>query len=139
MAKNLVVHRLQSTNARPQTDWEIEWEYQTLNWSQRVKDFLDTIHQPNAVSKTAAFTAGLETIYLCDASGGAYTVTLPDVAKSVNQVYSFVKTDSTGNAVTVDGNGSQTINGSTTYALSSQYDAVQIVCNGTAWFVLATK
>lgn len=75
------------------------------------------------------------------ATGGAggITLTLPAVASSQYKVFHVVKVDAGAGAVTLDGNASETINGSTTYALSSQYDAVTIWCDGTEWFVLGTK
>lgn len=76
-------------------------------------------------------------VVLCSASGGAFTVTLPAVASFQHKVYTIMKTDSGGNAVTVDGNASETINGATTQALAAQYDSITIVCNGTAWFIIA--
>jgi hypothetical protein len=45
----------------------------------------------------------------------------------------FKKIDSSGNAVTVTGNGAETIDGSNTVALSTQWAKVMIVSNGTSW------
>ena len=69
-----------------------------------------------------------------DATSGAITITLPPVATSSGIEYYIKKTDSSGNAVTVDGNASETIDGATTQALSSQYDSIFVYCNGTVWW-----
>lgn len=71
----------------------------------------------------------------CDASGGAITITLPAVATSAGFHYEIKKTDISGNAVTIDGNGSETIDGQTTRVLSTQYANLTISCNGTTWSI----
>lgn len=73
---------------------------------------------------------------ICDASGGAFTVTLPAASGITGRIYHVKKTDSSGNAVTVDGNASETIDGGTTAALSAQYESVMIICTGSEWFVI---
>lgn len=75
-------------------------------------------------------------VVLGDATGGAFSLTLPPVAVAKGKKYHIKKTDASGNAVTVDGDGSETIDGATTKALSSQYASVTIVCDGTVWWIL---
>jgi hypothetical protein len=75
---------------------------------------------------------------LCDATSGAITLTLPAAASNTGRLYFIKKTDAGANAVTVDGNASETIDGATTIvALGNQNEAILIVCNGTAWFILS--
>lgn len=68
----------------------------------------------------------------------AHTVNLPAVASTqAGDRLIFVKTTSDAQAVTLDGNASETIDGSTTLAtIDAQYDCVTIVSTGTAWIVL---
>jgi len=47
------------------------------------------------------------------------------------------KTDASANAVTVDGNGAETIDGSTTVSLAAQWDFITVVSNGTNWIKIA--
>lgn len=75
-------------------------------------------------------------IVLVDASGGAVTITLPTAASANGRHYTIKKIDSSANAVTIDGDGAETIDGATTQSLAVQYDALQVVSNGTAWFVV---
>lgn len=84
---------------------------------------------------TATHTVGTTpaTVFDCDATGGAFTVTLPSAVGLTDRVYTFVKTDVSANAVTVDGAGSELINGAATSVLASQYDALRIISNGTKW------
>lgn len=91
----------------------------------------------NIVTKTTTYTATLlDRTILCDATGGAFTVTLPAAAASKNLKLTIKKIDSSLNAITIDGNGSETIDGVTTQKLYSQYDAITIHCNGSAWYIL---
>lgn len=89
-------------------------------------------------AKTAAYTAtSADCIVLVDATAAATTITLPAAAGASGQLLIVKKTDSSANAVTVDGSGSETIDGATTKSLAAQYDVAIIFCDGTAWHVLA--
>ncbi len=92
------------------------------------------------VSKTnsdSPYTAlATDELILCNATGGAITVNLPAAASSSGKTFTIKKTDSGTNAVTIDGNASETIDGGTTYAISTQYEAVTIVCDGSNWFII---
>lgn len=88
--------------------------------------------------ETATFTVGHQGLYLVDATAGAVTVNLPAAASSSGYSVTVKKTDSSVNAVTLDGDTTETIDGATTYALSAQYDSVSIRCDGTEWFIVAT-
>lgn len=77
-----------------------------------------------------------QTVVLCDATAGPITVTLPKTAGRDGRSYYIKKIDGTGNAVTVDGDGTETIDDSSTKVITSQYDAVTIVSDGTEWWIL---
>ena len=72
----------------------------------------------------------------CDASGGAFTVTLPAASGATRRIYHIKKIDSSGNVVTVDGNASETIDRDLTKVISVQYDSMQIICTGSEWFII---
>lgn len=80
-------------------------------------------------------TASNEVVY-CDATSGAITVTLPAAASNSGRRYYIKKIDVSANAVTIDGNGSETIDETTTKVLASQYDSATIHTDGTEWWVL---
>lgn len=83
---------------------------------------------------------GPQTVWKCDATNGALIVDVSAAASCYDlQPRWFVKIDSSVNSVTIDANGSETINGSLTYVLSNQWDAVGIVSDGSNWFVVAKK
>lgn len=96
--------------------------------------------QAGIAAKTTTYTA-LTTDFIIkgDATGGAFTINLPLAASCAGQILAVMKTDSGGNAVTLDGNGTETINGSTTLAISSQYSCKIIVCDGTGWYVISAS
>jgi len=84
-------------------------------------------------------TAGNVQFYTCSASGGAFTVNLPAAtAKPRDWEYTFYKSDSSANAITLDADGAATINGAATYALTKQYQAVTIRRVGANWAVKST-
>jgi hypothetical protein len=92
----------------------------------------------NTVSVTSAYTVtrGITRIF-ADATGGAFTVTLQPAAEVTDTEILIVRMNAGANAVTVDGDGSETINGSTTASLGSQYAFVHLVTNGTEWVNVA--
>lgn len=85
-------------------------------------------------SKTAAYTVlNSDGVVFGDATSAAFTLTLPTAASITGRQIRFKKTDSSANKVTLDGNGSETIDGSLTYDLWLQNQAVTIVSDGTNW------
>lgn len=90
------------------------------------------IHSLNTITTTTTLDNTYYAV-LCNSSS-AFTVNLPAAASNTGRVY-YIKNINTG-TVTVDGNASETIDGATTYALSTQYQAIMIVSNGTNWFII---
>ena len=89
------------------------------------------------ISRTANYTAAGETVILCDATSGNITITLPAASGVSGRLYVVKKTDASANTVTIDGSGSETIDGATTVALASQHHYRGIVSNGSNWFVVS--
>lgn len=88
-------------------------------------------------NKTAAYTATLnDSLITCDATSGAFTITLPTAASAAGFQFTIKKVDASANAVTIDGNGSETIDGELTIPLIYRYEAVTVQSNGTSWFIL---
>lgn len=75
-------------------------------------------------------------LILVDAAGGAVSVNLPPVASSARRVLTVKKIDASGNAVTIDADGGELIDGLTTQPLAAQYDALTIQCDGAAWWII---
>lgn len=88
-------------------------------------------------SKTSSYTlASSDELITCNATSGAFTLTLPTAVGISGRVYYIKKTDTTLNAITVDGSGAETIDGALTRVLSTQYESLKIVSNGSNWTVL---
>lgn len=88
----------------------------------------------NVVSKTTTYTATTSDFLIkCDASGGDFTVTLPASA-GVSGLILNIKNTVSG-VVTVDGNASETIDGSTTVTVNNPSN-LQIISDGSNWIVI---
>jgi hypothetical protein len=88
-------------------------------------------------TKTANYTlASSDGTILADASSGAITMTLPSAASAVERIFTIKKKDITANIVTVDADASELIDGATTYTLSTQYEAIKIQSDGSAWWII---
>lgn len=91
-----------------------------------------------AVRSVTASTTVVDSddLILADATGGAITVTLPAVSLNAGRRFNIKKTDASGNAVTIDGASSETIDGATTVAISTQYASYTVQSDGTAWWIV---
>ena len=100
-----------------------------------------TVNQANnwqavrAITSTATLGWDDNTVF-ADATSGAITVNLRAATNMTGKVYTIKKTDASANAVTVDPNGTETVDGAATYALTVQYQSVTIACDGTNWYIL---
>ena len=82
------------------------------------------------------FTAAANCVLLVNCTDGAITINLPAAASNTNKTYTIKKTDSSANAITIDGNSSETIDGATTFTISLQWDAFDFICDGSNWYVI---
>lgn len=89
-------------------------------------------------SVSANYTAlGTDFVVLDSASGAANTVTLPAANAQKGRYLTIIKTDSSVNAVTVAAAGADTIQGSASKGLGSQYSKITLVSDGSAtWYDL---
>lgn len=88
-------------------------------------------------AKTAGYTATTaDHIIGCDSSGGAFTITLMAAATAGAGFLLEIadETMSAGtNAVTIDGDGTETIDGNLTVTISGAGDCLSLYCTGTGW------
>jgi len=123
----------------PQTEQERDLKISLEDIISQMRDNVGYLLKPRIVTVTSDYTAtDLDNTILGDASSAQVTVTLPDATTTEGLMLYIKKTDASNNVV-IDGNGSQTIDGSTTHTLSSQNDSVQIQSNGTNWFIIAKQ
>jgi uncharacterized protein (TIGR02145 family) len=84
---------------------------------------------------TAATTLNqTHNVVLCNT--GSYTVTLPAAASNAGKIYYIKNIDSDGDYFTIDGNGTETIDGDETFELLAYNHAVRIISDGSGWHVL---
>lgn len=86
---------------------------------------------------TTSHTAGNEFVIRVDddTAGAAVTVTLPTSVGNSGLMYHVKKLGTTANVV-VDGDGSETIDGSTSITISTQYESRMLISNGTGWDII---
>lgn len=105
-------------------------------------DLLDGKHrgemgQATGGTITSDVTLALgDEVAIVDASSAAITVTLPKAAAASGRRVYIKKVDSSGNSVTVDGDGSETIDDGTTAIITMQYESLTLYSDGTEWWIL---
>lgn len=87
-------------------------------------------------TKTANYTATtLDHIIRCDPSSGAFTLALPPTAGLSGFDLYIINVSGSVNAVTVDGDGAETINEQLTWVLGA-HDAIHIATEGSNWDIM---
>jgi hypothetical protein len=88
-------------------------------------------------SISASLTGVVQTIYLCDSSGGAFTVTAPAAHTAGDTI--LIKDssgDSQTNAITIATADADTIDGAASDSLQSNFGAKELISDGTNWFIV---
>ena len=86
---------------------------------------------------TTTTVANTDHTIFANAAGGAFSINLPAAGPNAGRLLAVVKVDSSGNAATLDGNASETINGATTLALTTQWERAMIQSDGSNWVRVA--
>lgn len=77
----------------------------------------------------------IDRVLKANAADAAVTVNLPSAAPNP-VIYTVIKSDATGNTVTIDPAGSETINGSATRVLSAQWETATLRSDGANWILV---
>lgn len=86
---------------------------------------------------TAAATITLDDFYVTgDATGAAFTITLPLALPAVGHVFAIKRLNAGANNVTIDGAGAEAIDAAATLVLNAQYQSRLIFSDGTSWSVI---
>lgn len=86
--------------------------------------------------KTVSYTADIfDHVILADATSAALTINFPNASGLTGRVYEIKKIDSTANAITV-GTGGGSIDGAASKSLTTQYQSIKAISDGTNWFVI---
>jgi len=75
-------------------------------------------------------------IVLCDCSSNAITINLPTAVGNEGLTYKIKKIDSSSNVATIDGNGTEEIDGALTMDLEYQHEVVELVSDGANWWII---
>jgi hypothetical protein len=86
---------------------------------------------------TANYTVGANDYTVLCNNSVSITITLPTAAGISGRIIVIKKLTAT--STTIDGYGSETIDGATTVVSTTQWLSWMLQSNGTAWFVLANK
>ena len=90
--------------------------------------------------KTSSYTLDtssndLDCFVMCNATGGAFNITLPAAHASYQgRIFYIKKTDSSANAITIVG----TVEGAVNPTLAAQYNSMTLTCDGTSWLTIAS-
>ncbi len=122
---------------------KIPANYDRQVWSQILRD-IETLNNQQVdgylfpvSSKTANYTATVNDAFIpVDATSGAVTITLKPAAQAKGKRITVKKTDSSSNTVTVDANGSETIDDALTQIISYQYDSICMMSDGSEWWIV---
>lgn len=104
------------------------------NW-----DDVDAIIPNVVASKTTSFNVLASEFgyaYQIDASSAAVTASLPAASSVFNGFAVFFRAEDAANTITIDPNGSETINGLASLTIAQTDDTVGVVCDGSNWVTL---
>ena len=73
---------------------------------------------------------------MVDATTASATVNLPAAADALGKIYYIKKIDATGNTVTIDPSGAETIDGAATEVISTQFQSRTVISDGTEWHII---
>lgn len=88
-----------------------------------------------AASYTISSTNPIRTLIIDVNTSAGYTVTLPTAAASANRIITIKHNGGTTGALTIDGAGSETIDGTLTKSLALRYEFMELHCDGTDWHI----
>lgn len=94
-----------------------------------------TAQKINTITTTTTLDDSYCTV-LANTSGGNITINLPDVNTCGKRVYYILKIDG-ANTLTIDPNGAQLINGSSTLTRTVAYSGYVIQTDGSAWYTIS--
>lgn len=124
---NLRVYVQGNTSSLRIVVWDAIWGVQEVSGSSTV------------INPTSPYAANNNDVILMDATSGGQTVNLPAVASSTNFKIDIKKTDASGNTITIDPNGAELIEGGATAIITTQYEALSLICDGVQWWILASS
>jgi hypothetical protein len=108
----------------------------------RAKLATGAIANVSSTSKTSDYTADAATddIILVDATANTVTIALPAASGCTGKKFNIKRIDSSNTYdVVIDPNSAETIDGAATVDLINQFDSIEIMSDGTNWFITANN
>jgi len=90
--------------------------------------------QTHTEAATLSFADGA--IVKCTAGAADYTLTLPAASGNSGRIFKIKRADAATYVITIDANGSETIDGYQTIGLESDYAGLSLICDGSNWLIL---
>ena len=91
-------------------------------------------------TKSTSYTLTIsDSVILANAAAGNIVMTLPTAVGINGREYYIKKTDTALNTVTINTTSSQTIDGETSYLLTTQWEYIKIVSNGSNWVIIGSN
>lgn len=87
-----------------------------------------------SASNTYSVLSTDDVVYLNGNSAG-FTATLPAISGLAGKIITIKKTDSTFNIITIEGNGSETIDDSLNKTLNTYNESITLIANNTGWVI----
>lgn len=114
----------------------------TINTDGTIGKVTSDLKQPitnNSVTADLLLTVNHHTL-LVDCTTGNITISLPTATSAyVNgkgRIYIIKRRDNSGNTITIDPNGTETIDGATTKTLTTQWEVIRIQSNSANWYII---
>jgi len=87
---------------------------------------------------TTPYAASSSGLYLVDTTSASITFNLPTAVGNTGITLVIKKVDTSGNIVTIDGNGSETIDNLLTRSLITAQQTLTIISDGSNWRILSS-
>lgn len=117
----------------PSQDLNLEWIIRELYRIGDAINYVQLYVQDRTVTGSTYTVTDEDGIILADATSNTIAITLPRTVKE--RLVSVKKLDNINN-VTIQTSGSETIDGAATKVLSTQYDSVTLICDGSNWWII---
>ena len=88
-------------------------------------------------TKTATYAAEPWDLVKCNPTGGAFSVTLPAASTATGNPIWIKNVSASTNTITIDADGSETIDGATTKTITTARSSVVLLSDGTEWLVMS--
>lgn len=108
-------------------------------WKRQVSSSLNQLISRKLLVKSVTANYTVENdydVFKVDTTGGAVTITLPAAALHSGRVVNVKRMDGSANTLTVDGNAAETIDGSATLLIPTQYESFTLLSDGTGWIII---